>query len=502
MGRLAVRISTMNRNTYNSKIRALVVDGSPFMGMQIAEILNADEEIEVVGRARTAIEALEMVELLRPDVLTMDVAMQDMEGIAALKHIMAKYPVPTVVISSYTQEATEIMFDVLRYGAVDVIAKPSASETASLEAQRSDIVARVKLAASLKEKCRRPRRGSNWGGQLVRGGEEAPDRAPRYVCLGALTAGYYALIRIIPWLGPQFQDVLFAMIPASACYVDQFTRYLAAHSSVFVQSLGTAGLLRKGTCYVCSSQDALVLSRDGKDGVKVEIDHHAPYREPEETINRVFTDLASIVGPQAVAIALTSKSCGRLDGLKEVQRAGGTGVIKKIADGIDASQILALLKDGRADGDDDPWGGTNRPSEGSDGARLAGGESGTERDDLSGTMAFFRESFRGDLAKTDILDHLQFVLLTGKATVLEVFSSGGLTGRIYVSNGRVLHAQCGDLQGDQALHLCLTFRGGSFTNRKWSEPTRISMNKSGELVLLEAIRRRQEAHWQSFEAAR
>ena len=85
------------------KIRVLVVDDSALMSRQISSILSEDSSIEVIGRAKDGLEALTMVKDLRPDVVTMDVEMPRMNGITALKHIMVKHSVPTVMISALTK---------------------------------------------------------------------------------------------------------------------------------------------------------------------------------------------------------------------------------------------------------------------------------------------------------------------------------------------------------------------------------------------------------------
>ena len=140
----------MNGNNTNNKIKVLVVDDSALMGRQIAGILDDDEKIQVVGLAKDGMEAVEMVGALKPDVVTLDVEMPRMNGITALKHIMIKYDVPTVMISALTKEGARTTFDALRYGAIDVIAKPSRREDESLEAQKSDIIAKVKRAAQIR----------------------------------------------------------------------------------------------------------------------------------------------------------------------------------------------------------------------------------------------------------------------------------------------------------------------------------------------------------------
>lgn len=139
----------MDAKIEKRKIRALVVDDSVFMGMQIARILNGDDEIEVVGRARDGVEALSMVGELKPDVVTLDLEMPGQEGVATLKHIMVRHPLPTVIISALTTEGSKSTLDAIRFGAIDIIAKPSRSEDESLVAQKDEIVAKVKRAAAI-----------------------------------------------------------------------------------------------------------------------------------------------------------------------------------------------------------------------------------------------------------------------------------------------------------------------------------------------------------------
>ena len=104
-----------------------------------------------------------------------------------------------------------------------------------------------------------------------------------------------------------------------------------------------------------------------------------------------------------------------------------------------------------------------------------------------------RSSFSGTVEDVDIIEYCQFVILRGRKTVLEVTSSAGTSGRIFLANGRPVHAVCGVLQGEAALYRCLAFKQGTFLDKPWAEPERESINKSGEFLLMEAIRQRDEA---------
>lgn len=103
----------------------LVVDDSAFMRKLISDFLSEHPRLHVVGTARDGQEALQKIEQLKPDVVTLDVEMPVMNGLETLKHIMQKQPLPVVMISSTTKEGAENTILALQYGAVDFIAKPS-----------------------------------------------------------------------------------------------------------------------------------------------------------------------------------------------------------------------------------------------------------------------------------------------------------------------------------------------------------------------------------------
>lgn len=104
-----------------------------------------------------------------------------------------------------------------------------------------------------------------------------------------------------------------------------------------------------------------------------------------------------------------------------------------------------------------------------------------------------RSSFSGYVEGVDVVDYVQFMILTGKKTILEITSNVGTQGRIFMAGSRVLHAECGILKGEQALYRCLCFKEGSFKHLPWREPEQVTVNKPGEFLLMEAVRKRDDA---------
>lgn len=101
-------------------------------------------------------------------------------------------------------------------------------------------------------------------------------------------------------------------------------------------------------------------------------------------------------------------------------------------------------------------------------------------------------TFSGSIHGIDILEYLQLLMISGQQVIVEIISRDGIRGLLYVDNGTVLHAVCDQLEGEGALFKCLGFNGGSFSSLSWHDPAEVTINKPGELLLLEAARLRDE----------
>lgn len=330
----------MDRNR-NNKITVLVVDDSALMSRQIAGILNDDHRLEVVGRARDGLEALEMVGALNPDVITLDVEMPRMNGITVLKHIMVRHATPTVMISALTTEGAKTTFDALKFGAIDVIAKPSRREDESLEAQKADIIAKVRRAASIRSGRSRyiRMRGAN---KLPRKASvDPPDEKTKFIGIGAGTGGYYGLLRIVPALDPEFPDVLVAVLLVSKRYVPPFISYLESHSAVPVTGIDGVDVPKKGTCYICSGQDGLVVERNAQGFVTFRVQES--HSNEQGAIDKMLASL-SVLGSRSVGILMTGAGSDGAEGMAEIRRAGGLSVVQDVNNCLDPHMPLAALE--------------------------------------------------------------------------------------------------------------------------------------------------------------
>src|SRR5689334_19138914 len=128
-------------------IRVLVVDDSAFMRKVIGEAITSQADMELAGVATNGLDALLKVEQLKPDVVTLDVEMPEMDGLTALRHLMARYPRPVVMLSSLTQEGAATTLRALSIGAVDFVPKPSGSISLDFHKVREDLLQKIRVAA-------------------------------------------------------------------------------------------------------------------------------------------------------------------------------------------------------------------------------------------------------------------------------------------------------------------------------------------------------------------
>ena len=138
------------------RIRLLIVDDSRFVRMALRAIVDRDPEIEVVGEARDGADAIALARALRPDVITMDLEMPEMDGLAAIRGIMAERPTPILVLSGHSRAGVFTTFNALDCGAVDFLEKPLALESMDISGLERDLLDKIHHWA------RRPH-GAPWG---------------------------------------------------------------------------------------------------------------------------------------------------------------------------------------------------------------------------------------------------------------------------------------------------------------------------------------------------
>jgi len=131
------------------KLRILVVDDSAFMRRVIGDIIEAQADMELAGIARNGEEAIQKIEKIAPDLVTMDLEMPLLDGISTLKKIMSKNPLPVIIVSSHSLQGSESTLEALNAGAVDFVPKPAQSRTGeTLEELKKTLPLKIRAAAN------------------------------------------------------------------------------------------------------------------------------------------------------------------------------------------------------------------------------------------------------------------------------------------------------------------------------------------------------------------
>ncbi|MFN4262311.1 MAG: chemotaxis response regulator protein-glutamate methylesterase [Thioalkalivibrionaceae bacterium] len=356
--------------------KVLVVDDSGFFRRRIEEILRSDIGLEVVGTAANGREAIEQVAKLRPDVVVMDIEMPVMDGISAVRHIMAEHPTPILMFSTLTTEGAKSTLDALEAGAVDYLPKKfseissNQAEAASLLRRRVRIVARSQVGRSRAPAGSRPDEGhearnahsarstaefgtgfsasadrrANPGASVasattatgrtreLRGAASArgsitlnstPTLAPsrwRVVTIGASTGGPAALPRVLAPLPAHFPlpIVLVQHMPGS--FTPAFAERLNAQCKIRVKHADAQESLEPGTAYLCPG-GAQILFQAGP-GARIRIVEPAPDSIYKPSVDRTFESMARDFGGQGLAIVLTGMGADGREGAKALRACG------------------------------------------------------------------------------------------------------------------------------------------------------------------------------------
>lgn len=311
----------MTREDQMSIARVLVVDDSAFMRVTLTKLLSEDPELQVVGTARDGIDALEKVETLRPDVITLDVEMPRMDGLEFLRQLMATRPVPVVMLSSLTQEGADTTVEALALGAVDFAGKPQRLTT--IHQISDDLVAKVKRAARARVVQTTPPRRT----AIAEPGPTAisPVRAgargmwQNLLVIGSSTGGPRALRQVLSGLP--------ADLPTPVLIVQHmppgFTRSLAANldqcSPLRVREAAAGDVLERGVALVAPGGYHMTPTREGV----IRLDQGPTVNGVRPSVDVTLLGTVAVYGGRVLAVVLTGMGHDGLDGAMALKRAGG-----------------------------------------------------------------------------------------------------------------------------------------------------------------------------------
>ena len=308
------------RITMDGPIKALIVDDALFMRKAISEILESDPNLQIVGTARDGQDGLDKIKTLKPDVVTLDIDMPRMDGLAAIRHIMIESPVPVVVLSSLFSDGA-VTFEALRLGVVDFVPKPSGAISEDMDKSRRQIIDRVKIASSVNfNNIRRVRIQSDTfkPPQATQARVNTPDFL---ITLGTSLSGPNTVIRLLTRLSPSLPAAVVVVQEIAPQILPAFIEKFDEHVPWTIRIAEDGQRLEPGVCYICSNERALRIDQDDDDAPCMFLGDAVA-----NPLNLLFDSASQIFGPRTIGVMLTGTGDDGAEGFGRIKDKGGTTI--------------------------------------------------------------------------------------------------------------------------------------------------------------------------------
>jgi two-component system, chemotaxis family, protein-glutamate methylesterase/glutaminase len=335
-------------------IRCLVADDARAFRAVLRHILSTAPGVEVVGEACDGREAVALVHSLRPDVVTMDVRMPHLDGLAALEEIMRVAPTPVIVVSADADGAAQqLPFRALQLGAIEVLAKPRDPGTPRFERQAEAIRQAVRAIAGLVLVGRRrvpatpppappavrprpPARGT--------APERSPERAPEVVALAASTGGPAALVRILAHLPRDLPTPVLVTQHIAAGFEGGLAKWLGAATPLDVRIAEDGAPLAPGTVYLAPENRHLGVARR-----RIRLGDEPPIHGFRPSGTHLFASVAREYGARAAGFVLSGMGSDGSDGLALLRAAGGYTAAQSAGSSVVFGMPKVALESGAAE---------------------------------------------------------------------------------------------------------------------------------------------------------
>lgn len=345
--------------------KVLIVDDSSFYRRRVKDILNEDRSLEVVGEAANGREALEKVKSLRPDVVTMDVEMPLMDGIEAVRRIMAECPVSIIMFSSLTHEGAQATLDALEAGAVDFLPKrfediaKDRSDAATLLRTKVRLLARrtpvsvfrprpvASTSSLLNRSPLQPSRPARTmpanapkstfvrSSTLLSGSHDAVEpqvvshvhrSGKRYRCLaiGASTGGPVALQKVLTKLPGGFPYPIFLVQHMPGTFTNAFAERLNQHCQIQVKEAEHGEVVKPGCAYLAPGGKQMEIEKRGGGQAHIiirQVDASDIGYKP--SVDITFNSLSQVYGGDILAVILTGMGADGREGCRTLKTLGG-----------------------------------------------------------------------------------------------------------------------------------------------------------------------------------
>ncbi len=301
------------------KVGLLIVDDSALVRQVLTEGLSADPEIEVVGTASDPYVARDKILQHHPDVLTLDVEMPRMDGVAFLRRLMPQHPLPVLMVSSLTEQGKQTTIEALEAGAVDFVSKPRASMASGLNTMLDELRSKVKMAATANV--------SHWKNTAYR--PPAVARRPavslaettdKVIAIGASTGGTEAIRHVLCALPADTPGIVIVQhMPPG--FTTLFAQRLDEQCAMRVKEAATGDRILRGRVLVAPGNYHMRVVRSGGTYL-VDCSQSNKVCGHRPSVEVLFNSVAGSAGANAVGVILTGMGADGASGLVNMRKAG------------------------------------------------------------------------------------------------------------------------------------------------------------------------------------
>jgi len=317
-------------------IRLLIVEDSPVARAILMFVLESDPEIQVVGSAADGSEAVEMVELLKPDVVTMDINMPRMNGLEATRHIMQVRPVPIIIVSgSYESSDIAATFQAVDAGAVAVLPRPYGIGNPLFQTQAHDLIRTIKLMSEVKVIRRfthaSPTSRASESRTTSKIGKIPVVVPVEFIAIGASTGGPIALRTILGMLPRDFSIPIGIVQHMAPGFMSGFVAWLSQTCNRNVRIAVQNDPIEPANVYLAPDNAHMKVMK----GNRILLTKDEPTNGLRPSVSTFFRSVANEYGPAAIGVLLTGMG---KDGARELGLMKERGAVTIAQD--EASSIV------------------------------------------------------------------------------------------------------------------------------------------------------------------
>lgn len=306
-------------------IKVLIVDDSALIRKILTDILKMDSEILVVGTARNGKEALDKIEMLKPDIVTMDIEMPLMDGITTLKHVVSRFKLPVIMISSLTSEGAELTLRALDLGAVDFLPKPSNIFSLNQVDIRKEIIEKIKIGSKSKINVEKPIKNS----QELKIKEEKKkvigEEFSNIIVIGTSTGGPRALQKLIPEIPNNLNATVVIVQHMPAKFTKSLAERLNSTSNIQVKEAEDGDILSRGCGYIAPGDYHMTIIKESTNLV-VRLNKEPQVMGLRPTVDILMESVSKINGYSKIGIILTGMGSDGTKGIVSMKKAGSYNI--------------------------------------------------------------------------------------------------------------------------------------------------------------------------------